>query len=414
MPISVHDVDLDSDELVEWFGVIRLVFKDHHGRVAQEFAADRLPSYRGTRVTAARQDGELVGTYRSWDTELTVPGGSLTADAISAVAVLPTHRRQGVMSALIGRDLTAAAERGAPVAVLIASEATIYGRFGFGPSTETADVAVDLSRAAMPDRGMAGAEGRSTIRIVPPERLRPVAPDLYRASRQPGDVDRLDPWWDSRLGITRVEGLTDQGVVTVLATDPVGQPVGYLRYSAENDWRDRVCHTVVEVRDLRAVTPQAYADLWRYLIELDGVATVRAAERPVDEYLSLLLQDPRAARQASRCDFLWSRVLDPAAVLTARSYDCDGEVTLRVVDPGGPADGSFRLQVHQGRAECTRTGRPAEVDVPVDVLGSLWLGGGELRHYQRAGRAGELVPGALDRLAAMLRTRSAPWSSTWF
>ena len=186
---------------------------------------------------------------------------------------------------------------------------------------------------------------------------------------------------------------------------------------------DRTCRTQVQVHDLRAVTAQAYAELWAYLVGLDLVATVVATERPVDEALPLLLVDPRAARQTGRCDFLWSRVLDPVAALTSRSYERDGDVTLQVVDrldpsggsEAGPADGCFRLRVVDGRAGCTRVpDADPDLVLPVDVLGAVWLGAGDLPGHARAGRATERVPGALDRLAGLLRTTAAPWSSTWF
>ena len=416
----IQDLDPESDELLDWFTAIRLTFKDQSGPVAADQVAARRPGYANSLLSAAKDGGQVVGTIRSFPTALTVPGvdgsrASVAGSAITAVTVLPTHRRRGAMSALVTRHLQAARDQGAAVAVLIASEAEIYGRFGFGPCTESADWTVDLRTARLRAEAPRSGQGGGTVKIVPRAELRPVAPTLYQASRQAGDLDRPDPaWWDPRLGITRIEGVTDDSVVTVLATDSGGTPTGYLRYSAKADWVDRACHTQVTVHDLRTTTPQAYADLWGYLLELDLVVTVIATERSVDEPLPLLLADPRAARQTGRCDFLWSRVLDPVAALSGRGYERDGDLTLRVIDPGGPADGSFRLRVADGRATCDRTGRPADVELPVDVLGSVWLGGGDLRGYALAGRATEATAGALSRLAALLRSTVAPWSSTWF
>jgi predicted acetyltransferase len=411
--LTVQDLDPQSAELADWLGVVRLSFKDYAGPVGEDEAASRRAAYGGSLVSCARDGESVVGTIRSFPTGLTVPGGQVPAWAVTAVTVLATHRRRGAMSAMLRRHLRAATEDGAAVAVLIASEARIYGRFGFGPCTESAEWTLDLRTARVRDDAPRGG----TVRIVPPADLRPLAPALYRDSRTCGDIDRPDPsWWDPRLGVTRVPHVTDDTVVTVLASGSDGTPQGYLRYSAKAEWADRASRTEVTVHDLRATTRQAWADLWGYLAELDTVATVRAPERAVDEPLPLLLTDLRSARQTGRCDFLWSRVLDPVAALGGRAYEQDGEVTLRVLDPGGPADGTFRLTVHDGRAECSRlpAGAGAEVTLPVDVLGAVWLGGGDLRGHHRAGRIPDGGPGATDRLARLLHTTAAPWSATWF
>lgn len=413
--LTVHDLDPGSAELAEWLGVVKLVFHDHAGPVGEEEVRARRAAYGGSLVSCARDGDAVVGTIRSFPTGLTVPGGEVRATAVTAVTVLPTHRRRGAMSALMSRHLRAATEDGAAAAVLIASEAPIYGRFGYGACTESAEWTVDLRAARLRDDAPTG--GR--VRIVPPAALRPLAPALYRDSRTPGDIDRPDPsWWDPRLGVTRVPNVTDDGVITVLATGPDGTPQGYLRYSTAGGWADRVATGTATVHDLRATTPQAWADLWAHLLGLDLVATVRAGERAVDEPLPLLLGDPRAARQTGRADFLWSRVLDPVAALSGRGYEQDGEVTLRVLDPGGPADGTVRLTVHDGRADCSRlpAGSAVDVTLPVEVLGAVWLGGGDLAGHQRAGRLPDpdAGPGAVARLARLLRTTAAPWSSTWF
>jgi GNAT superfamily N-acetyltransferase len=73
-----------------------------------------------------------VATFASWVGELTLPGGTIPACAISAVTVAPTHRRRGILRSVMAGELRAAADLGVPIAALTVSESTIYGRFGFG------------------------------------------------------------------------------------------------------------------------------------------------------------------------------------------------------------------------------------------------------------------------------------------
>ena len=365
---------------------------------------------RTARRTAALDADRVVATYVSWDTRVTVPGGALvTADAVSGVTVLPTHRRRGILTRMILPDLADAAGRGVPVAVLIAAEAPIYGRFGFGAATETARWSVDVRAAAIaPHVPLSG-----TVEVVPETQMRALAPPVFEAARRPGAIDQRDAWWDRGLGLA---GEPDHKPRTWLVhRDRDSRPDGYASYRPEDSWVDRDIRTVAHVDHVQAATPAAYTGLWSVLISLDLVARLDAEELAVDEALPWLLTDARAARQAARADFQWSRLLDPAAALSARTYEGPGAAVLRVVDPQGWAAGTYTLEADaDGTGACTRSSADAEVTLPVDVLSSLWLGGGDLMAAATAGRAEEHRPGAVARLARLLRTTRAPWTPTWF
>src|SRR4029077_1308866 len=107
----------------------------------------------------------IVGSSRAYSFDLTLPGGaSIPAAAVSWVAVLPTHRRQGVLSRVIEALHDDAREREEPVSMLTASEGAIYGRYGYGVATwrlgltaersriEFADDAPEMGRMRMLDR----------------------------------------------------------------------------------------------------------------------------------------------------------------------------------------------------------------------------------------------------------------------
>ena len=410
--LALRPVDPDDDALLEvWFRNTAQAFTASSvgGRERRDL---RRPALKEHRLTGAFDGDRLVGTYRSWDWTLTLPGGAITADAVSSVTVLPTHRRRGALTGLITADLADAAARGVAAAVLIASEATIYGRFGFGPSTRCTAWEVDVRSARL--RPEVPREG--TLEIIEPTALRSIAPAVFEASRGPGATDRDATWWDLTCGTVRLPDDPVTPRAAVVHRDATGTPRGFLVHRWRDDWDDhRVGHSVVTVDDFHAETPAAYAALWGYLTEQDLIATVRAGDRPVDEPLPWLLTDPRAARRVGTADFLWTRVLDPVAALEARRYELPGDAVLEIVDPSGPAGGTFALVVaDDGTAGVGRSSVPADVTLPVDVLSALWLGDGDLGAAAAAGRATEHRAGALARVDRMFRTLRAPWSGTWF
>ena len=154
--------------------------------------------------------------------------------------------------------------------------------------------------------------------------------------------------------------------------------------------------------------------MWRFLAELDLVATVTAEGRPLDDLLPWLLADARVAKQTDHVDFVWVRPLDVAAALEARTYTATGRVVLEVTDPQGLANGRFALDASPDGSSCRSTDESAELTIPVRTLGTAYLGGIRLARLHRAGWLDEHVPGAVARADALLAGDVAPWCNTWF
>ena len=109
----------------------RLLHLDERSLCEAEF---RRPTIEIDRAIGAFDDATIVGTFRSFATRLTLPGGArIPVNAVSAVTVRPTHRRQGILTRMIADDTRRAAARGDAACILIAAEWPIYGRFGYGP-----------------------------------------------------------------------------------------------------------------------------------------------------------------------------------------------------------------------------------------------------------------------------------------
>jgi predicted acetyltransferase len=359
-----------------------------------------------------------VATVGSWPAQLSVPGeASVTGWAISNVTVAPTHRRKGVARALLEGELRTAHELGIPLAMLTVSEATIYGRFGFAPSAMAATWRFNTRRASWTGPNPAGQ-----VRFLSLEQLGEQWAELVERARLhvPGEIEHWDYLWQRRLGLAD-EGDKDQGkdLHAVRYDDADGVAQGFALYRFTEQDKDFASH-VVEVQYLLAVTDDAYAALWRYLLEMDLVREVVAPLRSVDEPVAWQIADQRAARKSDEGDHLWVRILDLAGALEGRRYRAPGTFALRVTDPLGFAEEDVLVQIGEdGSASVS----PLEGDAPdgaaelamsVADLGALYLGGVSAGTLVRAGRVTELRPGSAEALDGSFRSPVTPWLSIWF
>jgi predicted acetyltransferase len=406
--MSLEIRTVERDELGGWLASLRVGF--HQGRPEDPEAGEE--DFAGlvdwSRMVGAFDGGRAVATFRSYAMSVCVPGGrQVVADAITNITVSPTHRRRGLLRQIMAADLAAAAERGEPLAILVASEWPIYGRYGFGPAADIVNYEIDARTA----RFAVGGSGEP--RLVEPAELVDAAQRVYAEHHRTvaGAIERSEHWWRRRVGLA-ASPESPPGTQRCVVLDDASGVLVYHVESAWEAWRPR---SVLHVSDLFATTPEAEARLWRFACEVDLVARVVAEGRAVDERLPWLLADARDVRVRSAADFLWARVLDAPAALAARGYARPGEMVLEVEDELGHAAGRFALRAgDDGAAECDATGAEADVELSVGALGAAYFGGRSLATLAAAGWARELRPGALARADAMLRTPVAPWCATLF
>jgi len=356
-------------------------------------------------------DGDrVVGTLRSFDTRLTVPGGrDVPATALTHVTVLASHRRRGLLSRMILDDLDACARRGDAVSVLVAAEYPIYGRFGYGPATENVRIEVDTVGLTVT------GERSGSVEAVDRAAYRAAAPAVYDAYRlaQPGAIQRDGWWWDVTLGIVAVEGKTPPTFFALGCSDS-GDVDGCAAFRIEDHWvevrpRDRLL-----LDDLVGATPEAAVRMWRHCIEIDWVGSIVADDRGVDELLRWHLHDARALSERERTDRLWLRVLDTPGALAGRTYLAPGRLVLEVTDTNGWAAGRFRLDGDRDGATCVPTDDQPDLALPVQVLSSAYLGGYTLASMARAGLVTECTPGSVATADAMFRSAIVPACPTHF
>ncbi|GHA63175.1 GNAT family N-acetyltransferase [Streptomyces termitum] len=381
-----------------------------------ELVADRLAAFDLDRTRAAFDDGRVVATFRSFAQRLsTVGGGDIGADAITQVTVAPTHRRRGLLSRLMAQDLDAARERGDALATLIAAEYPIYGRYGFGPASRTAEWSVDLRRAGLDPR-RTGRPDAGRVDFSDGAEIRRIGPGLHRrlAAVRAGVTDRSERNWRLGTGLGhQLEPWTEPYYAVYRSAS--GEPEGYVSYRADAKWTDgNQPENTLTVRDLIAATPAAEHALWRFVCSVDWVTTVRSGRRPVDDPLPELLPDPRAARTLVSTDMLWARILDVPRVLEERTYPVADALVLDVRDAGGYAGGRFRLDASPKGAACAPTTASADLVLDVADLARLFLGDGSPVRLARLGRIEEAVPGAAARAELLLRTPLRPFSPDIF
>ncbi|EDY44883.1 GNAT family N-acetyltransferase [Streptomyces sp. SPB074] len=408
MPLDVRPLT-GPDELPAWLRVVRTAFLEPP-TVPADRLAELTASYGESRFTGAFEDGDCVGTLRSFPQRVTAVGGAeVVADAISGVSVAPTHRRRGILSRMIGADLAAAHARGEAVATLIAAEYPIYGRFGFGPATHSLDWRVALAATGI-DRQRALPAGGGRLALVDAGTALAQGPALHERLRatRPGAIDRSPAWWRTLTGTgARAPGWKEP--VYVLHRDADGTPAGLLCYEVDDTSR------TAKVHDLLATSPAARRALWTYLCTIDHVTHVEIYHRPPDDVLPLLLPDPRAARVTRLADFLWVRVLDVAAAFGARTYEAPGSLVFGVADASGPAGGTYRLTADaDGTGQVERTEEEPELVLDVGDLARLWLGDGSPLALAEAGLLDERTEGAAARAERVLRTARRPWCPDGF
>ena len=365
------------------------------------------------RTWAAFDDGQMCGTYRSWATELTVPGGQrLPAAAVSAVTVLPTHRRRGILRAMVEAEHDAIRQRSEAFGLLYAAEYPIYGRFGYGPGVREATLTLDTRKTGF----HADSSGRVDLAKADAETLAAIKGVFERwRVRQAGEIRRRDYRWEYDLALREsVWGPPWKGFVA-LHRDPAGSVDGYARYHADDKWEQRQPGLTVTVDELHALNDAAYVSLWRFLAEMDWAATVKAERRIPSEQLTWLLTNARALNMLDVGDGMWVRVFDVARALEARTYEREGSIVLEVVDPEAPGGRTrVRLEAGPSGATCRETDRPADLTLDIASLGTAYLGGESLRAATAASGVEEHRAGALADADALLRTLDEPWCSTFF
>jgi predicted acetyltransferase len=355
------------------------------------------------RMQAAWADSAIVGGAAAFTFNLAVPGGDLATAGVSIVGVYPTHRRRGVLRALMRAQLDDVHERGEPLAALWASEESIYGRFGYGLASFCGEMTLAREYASFAEP----VEPEGSLRLLDPDVALEVLPGVFERIRRqwPGMFSRNRLWWEHREIADPEDRREGAGPKRWVAYERDGSIEGYAVYRHKPGFEQGTSTAELRVLEALGATPAAVRDLWGYLLAVDWIATVKASLLPPDHPLFLLLARPRRMRYRMG-DGLWVRLVDVGAALSGRRYSAEGELVLEVADAFCPwNEGRWKLE--GGTAERSR--KQPDLRLPVQSLASAFLGGVAFAALARAGQVEELRHDAVARADALFRWDRHPW-----
>ncbi|EDY57987.1 MULTISPECIES: GNAT family N-acetyltransferase [Streptomyces] len=397
---------LRQDDWHEWYGSLIRAFGGVPESAEERELFRELTAYdRSIGVW----DGErCVGTAGAFGFRLTVPGGaSVPAAGVTMVSVAGTHRRRGLLTSMMRRQLDDVRSWGEPLAVLTASEPVIYGRFGYGVGTYHVNAEIDTTRVRL---SVPPGTDDVRLRYAAPADVLDACEAVYArlVPRRPGMVARVPGW--ERLWLLDPE--SDRGGASPLqcvVAERDGEVVGFVRYRVKADWEPAGPKGTVVVSDLEALDPATHGALWRFLFDLDLTSRIDARRRPVDEAWQYLVSDVRRCSLLVR-DSLHVRLVDVGAALEARTYQTPVDVVLEVEDSFCPWNsGRWRLSGDAKGASCARTTDTADLALSVRELGAAYLGGVSLASLAGAGLVREVRKGALAEAAVGFGSAVAPW-----
>ncbi|WP_211279049.1 GNAT family N-acetyltransferase [Streptomyces longwoodensis] len=354
-------------------------------------------------------DGDVcVGTAGAFSFRLTVPGGaSVPAAGVTMVSVAATHRRRGVLTSMMRRQLEDVRSWGEPLAVLTASEPAIYGRFGYGAATFALSAEIDTARVRL---SVPPGTEDVRLRYAAPGDALAACEEVYARTvpERPGMLARRPGW--ERVGLLDPE--SERGGASPLQcvlAQRDGETVGFARYRVRPEWTPSGPEGQVLLKDLAGMDPAARAALWRFLFDLDLTSSLKTRGRPVDEDWQHLVSDVRRCGMQVR-DALHVRPVDVGAALQARTYQAPVDVVLEVADDFCPWNaGRWRLSGDAKGASCDRTTDAADLALSARELGAAYLGGVSLASLAAAGRVRELRGGALAEASVGFGSAVAPW-----
>ncbi|MFD3688123.1 GNAT family N-acetyltransferase [Nocardiopsis sp. NPDC058631] len=371
------------------------------------------PSAEYDRSLVALDGERIVGTTTAYSLTLTVPGGPRRAAGITDVGVWPTHRRRGVLSALMRRQLADLRARGEKLAVLWSSEGGIYGRFGYGPAIRQFHATVPRAHAVL--RPDAPRDPALTVELTDPGAVREEIEELHRrtAPLRNGQILRKPGWWGRLLHDAERDRRGAGPLRAALVRGP-DRAEGYALYRVLHKWENGLPEGEVRAVEVVSATPAARVALYEHVFSRDLATEASLEHLAEDDPLTVLLANPRHLVRTG-FDSLWVRLVDLPGALAERSYATPLDTVLEVTDRYAPWNaGRWRLRADGEGARAEATDEAPDLALDVSHLGAAHLGRGSLTGLVDAGLATEHTPGAAARLDTAMHVPRAPLCGTSF
>jgi predicted acetyltransferase len=216
---------------------------------------------------------------------------------------------------------------------------------------------------------------------------------------------RSSAWWQAHTLVDPSWRRGSGGDLQCAVFENEGRPRAYALYRMNSAFERGLQTGSVVVIEAIGESPEATRAIWRYLLDIDWMARIRASLLPLDHPLLFLLAEPRRLGFSLR-DGVWVRLLDIKTALSARSYQAQGSVVIEVIDQFCPWNaGCWRV----GCDGVDRTDKAPGLRCDVSALGSVYLGGFTWTQLARALRIEEVFAGAAAQADALFQASTAPW-----
>jgi predicted acetyltransferase len=357
----------------------------------------------------AFEDGEMTTTHAAFPFSMRFNGAKVPVAGVTAVSSLPWHRRKGHLRRIMDHEFGRWREEGsAPIAILYASMAAIYQRFGYAIVSRRGLYQLDRREIKWSFASEVGGRvrGADSADLA-------LLDDLYRrfTAARTGPLHRSPEMWQK--GVLREH--PGRGVVRMVVYEEAGTPLGYLVYSVADDAPTGPGpNQTVHLREIVWHSAAAYRGLWEYLGRIDLAKEVRAMPVPPDDPIFELLLEPRLLTPRF-FDGLMARIIDVERALPARRYADEAVLTFRARDEMCAwNDGRWRLEVGPEGARVRATDGEPQLTLPVDTLAKLAFGYLTASQAARMGRLDVHDAAALPLWDRALRTEYPPYCMDHF
>jgi len=354
-------------------------------------------------------DGRLATTYAAWPFTQRLNGRALPVAAVTQVGTHPLFRRRGFLRTIITRDLHARHEReDAPIAILWASLAAIYQRYGYAVVTRQHRYTIEprYLQFAVP------LETSGTLRPASEEEF-PLLVDLYRRfrERRTGLLHRGRALWEHNALAPAPAG----GARTIAIYEENGETLGYGIYrTAPGHYPEPGPGQQLEIAEVCWLTPAAYRVFWEHLANFDLVREIVWQRAPDDDPLPYLLQEPRMLNATLR-DAILARIIDIDRAFAGRGYDAEGGFVFAAEDDLCPWNaGTWELSAAPEGAELRRANASPLFRAPIGTLAQLLYGTLSATEAWRMGRLASDAPEKLRDVDRLLATAYRPWCPDHF
>lgn len=404
-----------DDEAAAFYRVPAIVFGNYSGNPYDPARDVGMPPQW---TLCAFEDGELATVYGAFPMGMRLNGAKVSVAGVSFVGTLPQFRRRGHLRKIMEADFKRRyEERMEPLAILTASMAAIYQRYGYAVVTNAVRYAID-PRFINFAPSLAKPEG--TWREGSKDEL-PLLQDLYREFSAPrtGYLHRGGILWDSQtFGIGgQPGGAMDFGPSIISIYEEQGKPKGYVAWATK--WFAQFLDGAgigqrLWVRDFAWLTPGAYRAMWEMFRTFDLVTRVIIDNAPIDDPAPHILLDPRELNATHR-DWLMGRIIDVERTLPLRPYGAEGRIVFDLRDEMCPWNADrWALEAGPDGAQVTRTKESPQLTLNVAALVQLLFGQLSPTNAVRSGRAEASPDAPLALWDAMWHTEYAPACSNMF